>query len=86
MTESEISQFEEILNLILHRFRAPKNTRGPSGADTAFGFIDGDFLEQYLTLSPDDLKKVKKGSSAPEQLKLSSEQIVKILEQLQSLH
>jgi len=69
------------------RFRAPKNTRGPSDADgAAFGFIDGDFLEQYLTLTPDDLKKVKKGSSAPEQLKLSSEQIVKVIEQLQSLH
>jgi len=69
------------------RFRAPKTTRGPSGADgAAFGFIDGDFLEQYLTLSPDNLKKVRKGSSAPEHLKLSSEQIVKVLEQLQSLH
>ena len=76
-----------ILTLISHRFRAPKNLRGPSDADgAAFGFIDGDFLEHYLTLSPDDLKKVRKGSSTPEQLKLSSEQIVKVLEQLQSLH
>jgi len=69
------------------RFRAPKNTRGPSDADSAaFGFLDGDFLEHYLTLSPENLKKVRKGLSAPEQLQLSSEEIVKVLEQLQSLH
>ncbi|KAF8158252.1 mono-functional DNA-alkylating methyl methanesulfonate N-term-domain-containing protein [Crassisporium funariophilum] len=71
------------------RFRAPKNTRGPSDADgAAFGLIDGDFLEQYLGLlgSPQQLDRVTKGQSAPEVLKLSSDAIVKVLEQLQSLH
>lgn len=71
------------------KFRAPKNTRGPSDADNAaFGFLDGDFLEQFLGLhdSPDRLKKALEGGSEPERLKLSQEQITKILEELQSLH
>ena len=71
------------------RFRAPKNTRGTSDADgSAFGFVDGDFLEQFLALSanPEKREKVMKGSSEPEALKLSVEDISKFLEQLQSLH
>ncbi|KAF8967077.1 CPSF A subunit region-domain-containing protein [Flammula alnicola] len=71
------------------RFRAPKDTRGPSDADgAAYGFLDGDFLEQYLGLqgSPDLLNKVMKGASEPERLKISRDEVLKILEQLQSLH
>ncbi|KAF9485871.1 hypothetical protein BDN70DRAFT_870784 [Pholiota conissans] len=71
------------------RFRAPKNTRGPSDADgAAYGFIDGDFLEQFATLqgNPQLLQKVMKGGSEPEKLKISEEEIFKIVEQLQSLH
>ncbi|KAH9480543.1 DNA damage-binding protein 1a [Psilocybe cubensis] len=71
------------------RFRAPKNTRGLSDSDTAaYGFVDGDFLEEFLGVldSPDILEKVMKGGSAPEKLKLTSDEIIKILQQLQSLH
>ena len=71
------------------RFRAPKNVRGPSDADgAAFGFIDGDFLEQFISLQslPDLLRKVMAGGSEPERLKLSMDDILKYLEQLQNLH
>lgn len=70
------------------RFRAPKNTRGTSDADgSAYGFVDGDFLEQFLGLiGPEQLNKVMKGGSAPEELKMSVEEISKFLEQLQGLH
>ncbi|TFK40691.1 CPSF A subunit region-domain-containing protein [Crucibulum laeve] len=71
------------------RYRAPKNTRGRSDADAvAFGFIDGDFLEQFLTLlgSPPQLQKVIEGQSEPERLTMSVEEIQKVLENLQSLH
>lgn len=71
------------------RFRAPKNTRGPSDADgAAYGFVDGDFLEEFLGVldSPEILDKVMKGGSAPEQLKMTSDEIVKVLRHLQSLH
>jgi len=71
------------------RFRAPKNTRGPSDADgTAYGFIDGDFLEQFAGLqgTPKILDQVMKGGSDFEKLKMSEEEILKIIERLQSLH
>ncbi|KDR82646.1 hypothetical protein GALMADRAFT_837022 [Galerina marginata CBS 339.88] len=71
------------------RFRAPKNTRGISDADgSAYGFVDGDFLELFLGLigNPEQLNKVMKGGSAPEELKMSVEDISKFLEQLQGLH
>ncbi|KAF8908996.1 CPSF A subunit region-domain-containing protein [Gymnopilus junonius] len=71
------------------RFRAPKNTRGTSDADgSAYGFIDGDFLEQFLGLqgNPEKLEKVMKGGSEPETLKMSVDNISRFLEQLQSLH
>lgn len=72
-----------------HRFRSPKNNHGPSDADgAAFGFIDGDFLEQYIRLqsSPELLQKVMNGGSEPEKLKLTEQEIIAFLEQLQSLH
>ncbi|CAA7261433.1 unnamed protein product [Cyclocybe aegerita] len=71
------------------RYRAPKNTKGISDGDNAaFGFVDGDFLERYLDVvnQPEKLMCVMKGSSVPEELKLSQDEIVKVLEELQSLH
>jgi len=71
------------------RYRAPKSTRGTSDADgSARGFVDGDFLEQFLSIqsSPEILSKVMKGGSAPEALRLTPEEISKILQDLQSLH
>ncbi|KAG5648442.1 hypothetical protein DXG03_005016 [Asterophora parasitica] len=71
------------------RFRAPKNTHGRSDADaTSFGFIDGDFLEQFLTRlgSPEEVEKIVVGNSAPERLTMPVEEMQKVLENLQSMH
>ena len=71
------------------RFRAPKTSRGSSDADpSAFGFVDGDFIEQFLTIveSPEKLRRVIEGGSAFERLKMSQPEISSILEHLQSLH
>ena len=55
---------------------------------SAYGFLDGDFLEKYLTIldSPEKLKQVLEGSSVFEKLKISQHQIQDVLEQLQRLH
>ncbi|KXN88147.1 DNA damage-binding protein 1a [Leucoagaricus sp. SymC.cos] len=71
------------------RFRAPKSTRGRSDADQAsFGFLDGDFMEQLLTLldSPDVIQKIWKGQSEPEKMSVSVDEIRRLLEDLQSYH
>jgi len=72
-----------------NRFRAPKTLPGPGDVDaTAYGFLDGDFLERYLTIldSPGKLKQVLDGGSVFEKLKISQHQIREALEQLQRLH
>jgi DNA damage-binding protein 1 len=69
------------------RYRAPKDTRGSTDAEgAAFGFIDGDFLEHFPGLTRDARQKIMDGKSNPEKLKMSEHKILKILEQLQSLH
>ncbi|KAF5360619.1 hypothetical protein D9756_004828 [Leucocoprinus leucothites] len=71
------------------RFRAPKSTRGRSDADQAsFGFLDGDFIEQLLTLldSPDTLDNIWKGQSEPEKLSTSVDEMRRLLGDLQSHH
>jgi DNA damage-binding protein 1 len=70
-----------------HRYRAPKDTRGSTDAEgAAYGFIDGDFLEQFPGLTQDVRQKVMTGKSDPEKLKISEANILKTLEQLQGLH
>ncbi|KAG6878094.1 hypothetical protein C0993_012421 [Termitomyces sp. T159_Od127] len=71
------------------RFRAPKNKKGRSDADpAAFGFIDGDFVEQFLSHlgTPDVIEKIMAGHNDPERLTISTEEIQAVLENLQSLH
>ncbi|KAF9463019.1 CPSF A subunit region-domain-containing protein [Collybia nuda] len=71
------------------KFRTPKTTRGRSDADAgSFGFIDGDFLEQFLTYlgMPEQLDKIISGQSDPERLTMSIEEMQTILETLQSMH
>jgi len=71
------------------RFRAPKSTRGRSDADQAsFGFLDGDFIEQTLSHidSPEMLRKIWQGQSAPEKLSVSVDEMRRLLEDLQSYH
>lgn len=71
------------------RFRAPHNTRGRSDADVAsFGFLDGDFIEQFLTYmgTPGRLEKIIGGHSDPEKLTMPIEEIQLVLENLQGMH
>ncbi|KAG6854676.1 hypothetical protein C0991_003324 [Blastosporella zonata] len=71
------------------KFRAPKNKKGRSDADpAAFGFIDGDFVEQFLTHlgSLDDVEKIMAGHSDPERLTMPIDEIQAVLENLQSFH
>jgi hypothetical protein len=70
------------------RFRAPKNQKGISDAETlSSGFLDGDFLEQFLAhLSSPVLDKVLQGQSEAEQLSMTPSEIREVLEALQSLH
>ncbi|PFH53878.1 hypothetical protein AMATHDRAFT_72908 [Amanita thiersii Skay4041] len=71
------------------RFRSPKNTRGRTDADgLAIGFLDGDFIEQLLTLtgSQDIVDKIVAGSNAPEKLAMPVQDLLKVVETLQSMH
>lgn len=71
------------------KFRAPRNRRGRSDVEeSAIGFLDGDFLERFLTLphSSGTMDKIMKGISQAERLTLPREKIQKVLERLQSLH
>ncbi|KAF8650163.1 hypothetical protein AX16_005397 [Volvariella volvacea WC 439] len=72
------------------RYRAPKNTRGASDADAAsVGFLDGDYLEQFLSLigtQPEQVTKVISGRAVPEKLSASVEELQNVLERLQNVH
>lgn len=66
----------------------PKDVFGSSDADkSSDGFIDGDLLEKFLPLADSsETLKVILGDRDIYKLDLSQEEIVKILEQIQSLH
>ncbi|OCH88473.1 hypothetical protein OBBRIDRAFT_780096 [Obba rivulosa] len=66
-------------------WRAPANSRGRTDAEsTAFGFLDGDFIEQFLTHPrPHELLE---GEIEAERITLPQAQIQQVLEKLQSLH
>ena len=66
-----------------NQWRTPANSRGRSDAeDSATGFLDGDFLEKFLTYPEPD--KLLKGQIAAERLSLSVGRVEDILEKLQS--
>jgi DNA damage-binding protein 1 len=80
-----------ILSETFHRYRAPANARGRSDAQMeARGFLDGDFLEQYLTLDQDsasaEIDAIREGANLAESIEASDASIRSLLEALQSLH
>jgi DNA damage-binding protein 1 len=82
-----LSHYEQTLTWV--RFRAPRNNRGHSDSEeSSVGFLDGDFLERFLTFphSSSTVDDIMKGTSQAERLTLPQEKIQKILERLQSLH
>jgi len=71
------------------KFRAPRNRRGRTDAEeSAIGFLDGDFLEQFLTFPHISgiIDEIMQGTSQAERLALPRDKIQKVLERLQSLH
>ncbi|PCH40170.1 hypothetical protein WOLCODRAFT_67201 [Wolfiporia cocos MD-104 SS10] len=65
-------------------WRAPVTSRGRSDAESAFGFLDGDFIEQWLTSS--NPNQYLEGEIDAERVTLPPSQIQDVLEKLQSLH
>jgi DNA damage-binding protein 1 len=73
----------------LRRYRAPANMRGRSdGQNEATGFLDGDFLEQYLSVvsGSAEADAILQGANAAESIDMTDQQIRTLLESLQSLH
>ncbi|KIP10587.1 hypothetical protein PHLGIDRAFT_125454 [Phlebiopsis gigantea 11061_1 CR5-6] len=66
------------------QWRTPANSRGRSDIDdSAIGFLDGDFLEQFLT-HPDQ-ENILEGKISAERISRSVEDVEDILEKLQGL-
>ena len=70
--------------LTAHRARAPTNSRGRTDAESAFGFLDGDFLEQFLTESRQ--AQILQGELEVERINLTLSDTEALLEKLQNLH
>jgi len=71
------------------KWRAPKNSRGGSDAiGEASGFLDGDFLERFLDYEngSQEAQKVMAGNNEAENLAIPFADVVRVLEQLQSIH
>lgn len=52
----------------------------------AAGFLDGDFLERFLTLDPKMREKIVEGANPAEHLDISERSIDQILEDFQRIH
>ncbi|KAK7048153.1 CPSF-A domain-containing protein [Favolaschia claudopus] len=67
-------------------FRTPQSTARRRVVETAYGFLDGDFLERLLTTSPAQLTKIVEGTNEHEHLKRSGQELQQLLRALQALH
>ncbi|KAH7885105.1 CPSF A subunit region-domain-containing protein [Phlebopus sp. FC_14] len=88
--QRNLSTFYERKTGVSHsKFHAPKNSSGRSDMEaTSYGFLDGDFLEKFLSFLGDEnsLRQIMDGQSEPERLTMPADRIQKILERLQSMH
>ncbi|OBZ68977.1 DNA damage-binding protein 1 [Grifola frondosa] len=66
------------------KWRAPSSSKGHSDAEASFGFLDGDFLEQFLTYPHPD--EILQGEVEAERITLPTNHIHDVLEKIQSLH
>ncbi|KAG8949792.1 hypothetical protein FRC04_008332 [Tulasnella sp. 424] len=90
-TSKRLVALQRNLSYVLHgpggvelsNWRAPRTARKTR---PFAGFIDADFVERVLDLSPEDLKKVMEGQNQFERLAGSKEEIAACAEQLLSLH
>jgi DNA damage-binding protein 1 len=78
----------EIANASHAKHRAPAGMWRKSDGDAAYGFLDGDFLEKFLSYHhpSTETERVLQGSSTPEKLKQTYGEIRQTLESLQALH
>ena len=54
--------------------------------EASCGFLDGDYLEQFFSLSdPDVIDKVMSGRNKAEKLKMTKDQLFKVLEAMRGL-
>ncbi|KAJ7935407.1 CPSF A subunit region-domain-containing protein, partial [Mycena leptocephala] len=67
-------------------FRTPQSTARRRTVETAYGFLDGDFLERLLTAPPAQLAKIVAGTNEPERLKRPLHEFQQLLKSLQALH
>ncbi|KAL4251847.1 DNA damage-binding protein 1 [Abortiporus biennis] len=65
-------------------WRTPVNWRGRTDAEESFGFLDGDFLEQFLMHA--DPATLLQGENEAERIDVEPSQLQNVLEMLQSLH
>ncbi|EJF63344.1 hypothetical protein DICSQDRAFT_153890 [Dichomitus squalens LYAD-421 SS1] len=66
------------------KLRAPSTPRGHTDAEASYGFLDGDFLEQYLTHPHPE--QFMEGEVEAERITLSIDAVKDVLVQMQSLH
>ncbi|KAJ7729698.1 CPSF A subunit region-domain-containing protein [Mycena maculata] len=67
-------------------FRTPQSTARRRNVETAYGMLDGDFMERLLTAPPAQLAKIVEGTSEPERLKRPLPEFQQLLKSLQALH
>ena len=70
------------------KYRAPKNSIRGSDSESARGFVDGDFLEQFLQVGDvATIRKVIEGKTVHEKIRVyNDKEIRQQLEALQGLH
>ncbi|KAA1475747.1 hypothetical protein DENSPDRAFT_842582 [Dentipellis sp. KUC8613] len=87
--QRNLSRIKEDITGTKHiRWRAPVGGYGKTDAEAAYGFLDGDFLEQFLTYasSSADMQKIMGGGNEAEKLDMKQGDIRHVLENLQALH
>ncbi|KAF7365431.1 CPSF-A domain-containing protein [Mycena venus] len=68
------------------QFRSPQSTARRRTIETAYGFLDGDFLERLLASPPAQLAKIVAGTNEHERLKRPLHEFQQLLKSLQALH
>ncbi|TFK91964.1 hypothetical protein K466DRAFT_514387 [Polyporus arcularius HHB13444] len=66
------------------KYRAPASPRGHTDAEESYGFLDGDFLETFLSYAEPDV--LMKGDVEAERITLPIDHVKDVLIQMQSLH
>ncbi|KAJ7644328.1 CPSF A subunit region-domain-containing protein [Roridomyces roridus] len=67
-------------------FRTPQTSARRRMVENAFGFLDGDLLEEVLTASAAQLSRIAEGTNEHERLKRPVEEFQQLLKTLQALH